>query len=78
MVDISILETRWELSGDEYSEGPGEYSRRPHEASESPSEYSESHSENPESPSRFDTSEEKKTFMYLRHYPRILLFMGDL
>ena len=32
MVDISILETRWELSGDEYSEGPGEYSRRPHEA----------------------------------------------
>ena len=29
MVDISILETRWELSGDEYSEGPGEYSKRP-------------------------------------------------
>ena len=47
------------------------------ETSESPSEYSEGLSENPESPSRFDTSEEKKTFMYLRtyvcHYPRILL-----
>ena len=72
MVDISILETLgtfWER-----------VLTRPHrgltEASESPSEYSEGLSENPESPSRFDKSEEKKTFTYICtyvcHYSRIL------
>ena len=80
MVDISILETLgtfWERVLTRPHRSLTETSRGLTEALESPSEYSEGLSENPESPSRFDTSEEKKAFRYIRtyvcHYSRILL-----
>ena len=66
MVDISIWETHWELSGDASPERPQGGLKK---TSESPSEYSESLSEYPESPSRFDTSEEKRLLRtYVRMY----------